>query len=106
MDEKCKALQEYILESIGFPAALEQLAEEASELSQAALKLSRIHRGENPTPVDEEIALIALIEEFTDVLLAADVCEVYKDSTIYSTKLTRWRNRINDRVENKSSNEG
>ena len=30
-------------------AMLEQLAEEAAELSQAALKLARVLRGENPT---------------------------------------------------------
>lgn len=36
--------------SQGEPALLEQLAEECSELAQAALKLARLERGENPTP--------------------------------------------------------
>lgn len=39
-----------IIETIGEPALLEQLAEECSKLSQAALKLARKLRGENPTP--------------------------------------------------------
>ena len=40
-----------MIEKIGKPAMLEQLAEEAAELSQAALKLARVIRNENPTPV-------------------------------------------------------
>lgn len=40
-----------IISKIGLPATLEQLAEEAAELSQAALKVARIIRRENPTPV-------------------------------------------------------
>ena len=39
-----------IIEKIGEPAVLEQLAEECSELAQAALKYARKQRGENPTP--------------------------------------------------------
>jgi hypothetical protein len=45
-----------IVGKIGLPATLEQLAEECAELSQAALKLARLHRGENPTPVTEQEA--------------------------------------------------
>ena len=41
-----------MIEKIGTSAKLEQLAEEAAELSQAALKLARVLRGENPTPVN------------------------------------------------------
>lgn len=46
---------ETIVERIGEPAFLEQLAEECSELAQAALKTARKYRGENPTPktIDE-----------------------------------------------------
>lgn len=40
-----------MIDAIGEPAMLEMLAEEASELTQAALKASRVLRGENPTPV-------------------------------------------------------
>lgn len=44
MEEKIE-----MIDIIGRPAMLEQLAEEASELAKAALKLARIDRGENPT---------------------------------------------------------
>lgn len=43
-----------MIEYIGKAAMLEQLAEEAAELAQAALKCARIERGENPTPVTME----------------------------------------------------
>ena len=57
---------EYITKSIGLPAVLEQVAEEADELSHAALKLARALRGENPTPVSVEEAYEKLLEELVD----------------------------------------
>ena len=39
-----------ILETLGTEAVLEQLAEEASELSQAALKLARTYPGKPENP--------------------------------------------------------
>lgn len=56
-----------MIEKIGKPAMLEQLAEEAAELSQAALKLARVIRNENLTPVTQGDAQKHLIEEWTDV---------------------------------------
>lgn len=46
---------------------LEGLAEEAGELSAAALKLARIRHGENPSPKKEAQAFIDLLEEIADV---------------------------------------
>ena len=43
--------KQYIAVRIGAAAALDQLAEESAELTHAALKLARIWRGVNPTPV-------------------------------------------------------
>lgn len=56
-----------MVDAIGEPAMYEQLAEECSELGKAALKLARVLRGENPTPMTEEAARAKVIEEFTDV---------------------------------------
>lgn len=53
---------------------LEQLAEEAAELSQAALKLARVLRGENPTTVTRKEARKHLTEEYTDVFSALLNC--------------------------------
>lgn len=60
-----------MIEKIGTPAMLEQLAEEAAELSQAALKLARVLRGENPTLVTRREARKHLMEEYTDVFQCA-----------------------------------
>lgn len=46
-----------IIEEIGEAAMLEQLAEECTELAKAALKMARIIRKENPTPVTEKEAM-------------------------------------------------
>lgn len=58
-----------IVERIGEPAFLEQLAEECSELAQAALKTARKYRGENPTPKTIDGCYDALQEEIADVML-------------------------------------
>ena len=50
-----------IVDYIGLPALLEQLAEECGELTQAALKLARLRRGENPTPKTEKECRDALV---------------------------------------------
>ena len=58
-----------IVERIGVPAFLEQLAEECSELAQAALKAARKYRGENPTPKTIDECYDSLQEEIADVML-------------------------------------
>ncbi len=82
-----------MVEKIGRAAMLEQLAEEASELSQAALKMARIMRGENPTPVTRMQAEKNLIEEYTDVRLCAKDLGLRKDSAMARAKLQRFLRR-------------
>ena len=82
-----------MVEKIGRAAMLEQLAEEASELSQAALKMARIMRGENPTPVTRMQAEKNLIEEYTDVRLCAKDLGLRKDSAMAREKLQRFLRR-------------
>jgi NTP pyrophosphatase (non-canonical NTP hydrolase) len=95
---------ENIEKLIGKPALLEQLAEEASELAQAALKLSRILRGENPTPVTEEDAMTNLKEEFTDVVQCADQLLLEIDVTQLELKEKRWYDRIEEANKNGKEN--
>ena len=57
----------YMLDQIGEPAMYEQLAEECAELGQAALKMARVLRKENPTPVTEDEASAMVLEEAADV---------------------------------------
>lgn len=84
---------------IGAAAALDQLAEESTELTHAALKLARIWRGVNPTPVSMADAVSALREEVSDVLLCVSVAEAavgmrLPSETIEARKLARWRERL------------
>ena len=74
----------------------EQLAEECVELAHAALKLARIKRGENPTPVSTEEAIGAVMEEYTDVRLVAFVLEMLWDTEVFEQKLLRWYKRLGE----------
>ena len=86
---------EFVRERLPIPDILEQLAEEAAELAQAANKLARIKRGINPTPVTEIEAAKNLIEELSDVALITElVLQINPDAAITRNKLQRWRERI------------
>lgn len=80
-----------------------QLAEEAAELSQAALKYRRALTLTNPTPVTEEDARVGLLEETADVLLCLSLCGVNINSrdgdggeiaSTFRRKLRRWAERL------------
>ena len=90
-----------MLEAIGKAAMFEQLAEEAAELAQAALKLARIERGENPTPVSKEEAEENLREEYTDVYQCAMELEIPVVWEQIEVKRQRFRNRIFSRNSQK-----
>ena len=91
-----------ILDRIGLPALLEQLAEECGELTQAALKLARLRRGENPTPKTEKECRDALVEEMADVQLVIDLLTmsgVIGDAEVrirMGKKMLRWLDRIEE----------
>lgn len=64
---------EYIAENLSDEDILCQIAEEASELSQAALKLRRAITQANPTPVSDEEAVDSIIEEYADTIGAFEI---------------------------------
>lgn len=89
--------------SIGEPALLEQLAEECSELAQAALKLARQERGENPTPkifTETHIGCLKdLIEGMSDVEMCISVIDTSRalDIRFFSAeKEKRWAQNIRE----------
>ena len=86
--------QDYIARSIGWEAMYTQLAEEAAELSQAALKVARIMHGTNPTPISLIEAKDMVREEFTDVVQCATYLELGADYEQIKHKEERWANRI------------
>jgi hypothetical protein len=91
-----------IIDIIGTPAMLEQLAEECTELAQACLKYARKLRAENPTPVSIDECRRNVLIEYADV----DVCITeltsrpwWSDdfvSDIEDYKLNRWRDRLHE----------
>ena len=91
-----------IIDSIGLPAVLEQLAEECSELAQASLKYARLLRGENPTPKTEQECLEALTEEIADVELCISILMIaghVNSDTVMDTidvKDKRWHERLRE----------
>lgn len=98
-----------IAKRLSVPAILEQLAEEAAELAQAALKYARILRGENPTPVTKTDALQNLIEEKVDVEICLTVLaekismERAKEYLVKKAKEERWLHRLEDGENNDQS---
>ena len=87
-----------IIDKVGESAILEQLAEECAELAKAALKLSRVMRKENPTPVTVNDAFDNLVEEIGDLRLLLRVTDFMYDGIptqdMEEYKLRRWENRI------------
>lgn len=79
------------------------LAEEASELAQAALKLRRVMDGRNPTPKTHEQAMMELTEEIADVKLYVSLLDVDPRavSEIMKHKLMRWEERLMKQEEQK-----
>lgn len=77
------------------------LAEECSELAQAALKLRRVYDGINPTPISEEDALEKLYEEIADVKLYCSMLDIPARhiSEIMEQKQKRWAERLVSRDE-------
>lgn len=77
---------------------LELLAEEASELSQAALKMIRLSNNDaypvNPHKYNEQACADNLMEEFTDVLICADLLFLFNSPTIRQNKIESMIERI------------
>ena len=94
---------------------LEQLAEKASELAQAALKLRRALDGTNPTPKSVAECEANLMEKFADVTNAIDAlfdswfgANIKSESEFWDAereiedaKYKRWLSRLEEK-ENKN----
>lgn len=70
---------DYITKHLSEGDILCQIAEEASELAKAALKLKRAIEGTNPTPVTKKEAIENLVEEIADINLCIDIIETKFD---------------------------
>lgn len=98
-----------IVEKVGTPAALEQLAEECTELAKAALKLARHMRGENPSIAPIEMLADNFHEEVGGVRVCLDVLIDHGDIDTESVsrraerKRERWERRITRMEEKKNA---
>lgn len=78
---------------------LAQLAEEAAELAQAALKLRRAIDGTNPTPKNREECIEDLVEEYADVAVCVNALEDSYFNFVpfyYDKKKERWLKRLQE----------
>ena len=74
------------------------LAEEATELAQAALKYRRALDKTNPTPVDEDTAYERLLEELADVMVYTSTFPInmqYVTERAFE-KTERWKSRLSE----------
>ena len=105
---------DYIVRHLSVSERLAQLAEEAAELAQAALKYRRALDGVNPTPVTREQAYDNLDEEVTDVLtcLASvmqpdGMARFWIEGTMeVGKKAARWRRRLEDKAAEREDGDG
>lgn len=100
--EVCKKLR-FISFSLDRTALLLGVAEEASEVAQAAMKSIRASGDVfNPTPVTLEEAGVELKEELKDLLLVLFVADVDVEALLYEAlsedneKIDRWVKRIKE----------
>lgn len=87
-----------IRDILGIPELLTGLAEEASELAQAALKYRRSLTQINPTPIPEDEAYQALLEEIADVNLYLSTLYINYGEVcrIMEAKGKRWEKRLSE----------
>lgn len=101
MGKPVETPRNYILARVPQEELLAQLAEEAAELTHAALKLRRVLDGANPTPVHHMDALQAVKEEIADVTLLVQLLGLEyngrETEQIRNCKLIRWAGRLKER---------
>lgn len=90
--------RDFIKHKLDMRTLLEQLAEEAGELSQASLKLIRAKGlSNNSTPISEQEAIQNLLEEIGDIKMVLTLLcpESKSDMDIgNSPKWKRWAERL------------
>lgn len=89
-----------ILVRVGDEAMWLQLAEEASELSQAAAKMVRYIHGTNPVYRNGELVTDPadlksdIVEEYMDVVNCAEHLRIPDHRGVIASKNRRWRERL------------
>ena len=98
---------EVVRKYLDFPELLTQLAEEAAELSQAALKLRRAITGTNPTPTTVGQAYDSILEELADVAVCMKALQIdgpierRRIDGVGVVKMSRWATRLTEKEAGK-----
>lgn len=93
----------YVLKNTDRRTLLEQLAEEAAELSQAALKLIRAEGlSSNPTNRNTLISQEQLNDEVADVLMLVDALRIPVLESYANDKWQRWADRIKEYLDRRN----
>ena len=92
-------MKNIIRKKIPLPEMMAGLAEEATELAQAALKLRRVWDQTNPTPTPEDYALSSLYEEIADVQLYISMLDLNHSAitAMMHDKMERWLKRLEEK---------
>lgn len=92
---------QYIVDCLPTEELLAQLAEEASELAQAALKLRRVEDGTNPARISKEDAIKNLLEEVADVRLSLSllIADDEPTSSVIQENMVRKTDRWADSLD-------
>ena len=90
----------YIEGRLSLDEIMAQLAEEAAELAQAALKLRRVDSKTNPTPLTFFDAFENLLGETADVMACLHVAGLKMEPTLWQPRidqnLARWAQRLRE----------
>lgn len=91
---------EYIQEQLPDEVLFAQLAEEATELAQAALKMFRILDGRNPARVRLSEARANLLEEIADIINVLQMLSISPNASDYQEtirqKVERWAGHLRE----------
>lgn len=89
------AAQKYVHDNLDRKEIIMQLAEEASELSQACLKYIRALNGKNPCAAfNPDFYMARIIEEYSCVLDTAETARIWADFESMLIKAERWAERL------------
>ena len=88
--------EDNVIGLIGEEAMWLQLAEEASELSQAACKMARYLHGTNPVAKSKTQIRANIIEEFSDVINCTRHLNIPIHEGLIDNKNKRWIRRIEE----------
>lgn len=89
---------DYIRDNLSQAELYGQLAEECTELAQAALKMQRLFMPINMPRMDPYDCREKLEEEIADVRLCLRVLRLSSHSTIENYKANRWASNIADQL--------